>query len=43
MNVQLAKAYGVETTWSRGSAQQAVEIVDLIAKDNGGSYLMPPN
>jgi tetratricopeptide (TPR) repeat protein len=43
MNVELAKAYGVETTWSRGSAQQAVEIVDLIAKDNGGSYLMPPN
>ncbi|MEO8843177.1 MAG: tetratricopeptide repeat protein [Kofleriaceae bacterium] len=43
MNVELAKAYGVETTWSRGSAQQAVQIVDLIAKDNAGSYLMPPN
>ena len=43
MNVELAKAYGVETTWSRGSAQQAVQIVDLIAKDNGGSYVMPPN
>jgi len=43
MNVELAKAYGVETTWSRGSAQQAVQIVDLIAKDNGGSYIMPPN
>jgi tetratricopeptide (TPR) repeat protein len=43
MNVELAKAYGVETTWSRGSAQQAVQIVDLIAKDTGGSYLMPPN
>jgi len=43
MNVELAKAYGVETTWSHGSAQQAVQIIDLIAKDNGGSYLMPPN
>jgi tetratricopeptide (TPR) repeat protein len=43
MNVELAKAYGVETTWSRGSAQQAVQVLDLIAKDNAGSYLMPPN
>ena len=43
MNVELAKAYGVQTQWSRGSAQQAVEIVDLIAKDNAGSYVMPNN
>lgn len=43
MNVELAKAYGVETTWSKGSAQQAVQIVDLLAKDSAGSYVMPPN
>ncbi|HEY0252700.1 MAG TPA: tetratricopeptide repeat protein [Kofleriaceae bacterium] len=43
MNVELAKAYGVETTWSKGSAQQAVEIVDLLAKDNAGNYTTPPD
>jgi TolA-binding protein len=43
MNVELAKAYGVETTWSKGSAQQAVQIVDLLAKDSAGSFVMPPN
>jgi hypothetical protein len=43
MNVELAKAYGVETTWSKGSAQQAVQIVDLLSKDSAGSFVMPPN
>jgi len=43
MNVELAKAYGVETSWSKGSAQQAVQIVDLLAKDSAGTYVMPPN
>ena len=43
MNVELAKAYGVETSWSKGSAQQAVQIVDLLAKDSAGSFVMPPN
>ncbi|MFT3691621.1 MAG: tetratricopeptide repeat protein [Kofleriaceae bacterium] len=42
MNVELAKAYGVQTTWSKGSAQQAAEISDLIAKDNTGNYTTPP-
>jgi tetratricopeptide (TPR) repeat protein len=42
MNVELAKAYGVETTWSKGSAAQAVQIVDLLAKDSAGSFVMPP-
>ena len=42
MNVELAKAYGVETTWSKGSAQQAVQIVDLLAKDSAGSFVLPP-
>jgi len=43
MNVELAKAYGVETSWSKGSAQQAVQLVDLLAKDSAGSFVMPPN
>lgn len=41
MNVQLAKAYGVQTTWSKGSEQQAAEIVELLAKDNRGDYTTP--
>ena len=43
MNVELAKAYGVQTTWSRGSAEQAVRLVDLLAKDSAGSFVMPPD
>jgi len=43
MNVELAKAYGVETPWSRGSAQQAVQLVDRLAKDTAGTYIMPTN
>lgn len=43
MNVELAKAYGVQTSWSKGSAAQAARIVDLLAKDSGGSYVMPTN
>lgn len=41
MNVELAKAYGVQTAWSRGSERQAVAIMDLLAKDLAGSYLAP--
>jgi hypothetical protein len=41
MNVELAKAYGVDTPWSRGSEQQAVTIMELLAKDNAGSYTAP--
>jgi tetratricopeptide (TPR) repeat protein len=41
MNVELAKAYGVDTPWSRGSEQQAVTIMELLAKDNAGSYTGP--
>lgn len=43
MNVELAKAYGVETTWSKGSEQQAVAIMDLLAKDTAGTFVTPPN
>jgi len=42
MNVELAKAFGVDTAWSKGSEQRAVQIMDLIAKESRGSYLTPP-
>jgi tetratricopeptide (TPR) repeat protein len=41
MNVELAKAYGVETDWSRGSAQRAVEVMELLAREGAGQYVMP--
>jgi tetratricopeptide (TPR) repeat protein len=43
MNVELAKAFGVDTTWSKGSEQQAARIIEMLAKDAGGQYVMPPN
>jgi tetratricopeptide (TPR) repeat protein len=43
MNVELAKAYGVDTEWSKGSEQQAVAIMELLAKDTAGSYVTPAN
>jgi hypothetical protein len=42
-NVELAKAYGVDTTWSRGSERQAVAIMELLARDAPGSYVAPAN
>jgi tetratricopeptide (TPR) repeat protein len=41
MNVELAKAYGVDTTWSKGSEQQAIAIMELLAKDAAGNYVTP--
>ena len=41
MNVELAKAYGVDTDWSKGSEQQAVAIMELLAKDSAGTYVTP--
>ena len=41
MNVELAKAYGVDTAWSRGSERQAVAIMELLARDTPGSYVAP--
>jgi hypothetical protein len=41
MNVELAKAYGVDTEWSKGSEQQAVAIMELLAKDSAGTYVTP--
>ena len=43
MNVELAKAYGVDTTWSRGSERQAVAIMELLARDTPGTYVAPSN
>ena len=43
MNVELAKAYGVDTAWSRGSERQAVAIMELLARDTPGSYVAPAN
>ena len=43
MNVELAKAFGVDTDWSKGSEQQAAKIMEMIAKDSSGDYLTPPN
>lgn len=41
MNVELAKAFGVDTSWSQGSEQRAVMIMDLIAKESRGDYVTP--
>lgn len=41
MNVELAKAFGVETSWSRGSAQKAAQIMEILQKDNRGEYVTP--
>jgi tetratricopeptide (TPR) repeat protein len=41
MNVELAKAFGVETSWSKGSAQKAAQIMELLQKDTKGSYVSP--
>ncbi|MGN6110954.1 MAG: tetratricopeptide repeat protein [Kofleriaceae bacterium] len=41
MNVELAKAYGVETTWSKGSEQRAVQVMELLAKDATGARVTP--
>jgi hypothetical protein len=42
-NVELAKAYGVDTTWSKGSEQQAVKVMELLAKDAKGNFVTPAN
>jgi len=43
MNVELAKAFGVDTDWSKGSERQAAKIMEMIAKDTSGDYVTPPN
>jgi tetratricopeptide (TPR) repeat protein len=41
MNVELAKAYGVHTTWAQASAERATEVADLLAKDTAGQFVTP--
>ena len=41
MNVELAKAYGVETSWSKASAVRAAEVMELMARDQPGTYVTP--
>jgi tetratricopeptide (TPR) repeat protein len=41
LNVELARVFGVETTWSLGSASQAAKILEILAKEGEGSYLSP--
>ncbi len=43
MNVELAKAYGVDTAWSKGSETRAVQIMELIARESAGNYTRPAN
>ncbi len=41
MNVELAKAFGVDTPWSKGSEQRAAQIMEMLAKDAAGQYVTP--
>ena len=41
MNVELAKAFGVETTWSKGSETRAAQVTALLADDAAGHYVTP--
>lgn len=41
MNVELAKAFGVETSWSKGSETRAVQLLELLAKEAQGQYVTP--
>jgi predicted negative regulator of RcsB-dependent stress response len=43
MNIELARAFGVDTTWSKASERQAVAIMELLARDAAGSYVTPAN
>jgi tetratricopeptide (TPR) repeat protein len=43
MNVELAKAFGVDTTWSQASAVQAAKVMELLARDSAGQYVTPTN
>ncbi|HUQ41523.1 MAG TPA: tetratricopeptide repeat protein [Candidatus Limnocylindrales bacterium] len=42
MNVELAKAYGVDTSWSKGSAAKAVEVMQKLDADMKGNFVTPP-
>jgi TolA-binding protein len=42
MNLELAKAYGVETSWSKASAVRAAEMFQLLQNDTAGKFIKPP-
>jgi TolA-binding protein len=41
MNVELAKAYGVDTVWSKASAKKAADVMELLAREGAGNYVTP--
>jgi tetratricopeptide (TPR) repeat protein len=41
MNLELAKAYGVDTQWSKGSAVRAAQMFELLQQDTAGAYVKP--
>jgi len=41
MNLELAKAYGVDTSWSRGSAQRVTQVFELLQRDAAGRFVSP--
>lgn len=43
MNVELAKAYGVDTEWSKASETRAAQVMDMLANDAAGKYVTPSN
>jgi len=43
MNVELAKAYGVDTEWSKASETRAAQVMEMLANDAAGKYVTPAN
>ncbi len=41
MNVELAKAYGVDTSWSQGSDERAAQLLQLLAREDAGQLVTP--
>lgn len=41
MNVELAEAYGVSTSWSDGSKARIVQILEILSKEASGQYQQP--
>ncbi len=41
MNLELAKTYGVETSWSRGSAIRVPQVFEMLQRDSTGSFVRP--
>lgn len=41
MNVELAEAYGVSTSWADASRAQIVKVQEIIERENRGQYLEP--